>query len=101
MPAQEAARHIETLQTELVPLISNGSIWARHEWHLGSRFAAQQPPTVIATAADDYMDHDVTSMCTCSVLVQGAPGAYHALIMVRGIHPRASSVQVHAVAIGA
>jgi hypothetical protein len=46
------------------------------------------------------MDHDVTSTCTCSVLVQGKPGAYHAVIMVRGIHARAGSVHVQAVAVG-
>ena len=90
----------EVLQVALTPLRSNGVLWARHEWHFGLRFAGKQPPTVIATAADDYMDNDVTSTCTCSVLVQGKPGAYHAVIMVRGIHARAATVQVHAVAVG-
>ena len=90
----------EVLQVALTPLRSNGVLWARHEWHFGLRFAGKQPPTVIATAADDYMDNDVTSTCTCSVLVQGKPGAYHAVILVRGIHARAASVQIHAVAVG-
>src|SRR5260370_35545406 len=49
----------EILQIALTPLRSNGVHWARHEWHFGPQFAAEQPPTAIATAADDYLDQDV------------------------------------------
>ncbi|MDB5076140.1 MAG: hypothetical protein JWO42_2319 [Chloroflexi bacterium] len=96
---QAAVQKHEILQIALTPLRSNGVHWARHEWHLGPQFAGVHLPAVIATAADDYMDHDVTSTCSCSVFVQGKPGAYHAVIMVRGIHARAAIVQVHAIAV--
>jgi hypothetical protein len=97
---QESLSQHEILQTTLTPLRSNGVLWARYEWHLGNHFAESTPPAVIATAADDYMDRDVTSSCSCSVLVEGSPGVYRAVIMVRGVHDRAQSVQVHAIAIG-
>jgi hypothetical protein len=45
------------------------------------------------------MDEDVTAACTCSVRVQGKPGAYVAVIMVRGVHKSARTVEVNALAL--
>lgn len=96
-----SARKEQALRTTLVPLTSRGVHWAQHDWYLDARFNEDQPPTVIATAADDYMEHDVTASCTCSVRVQGTPGAYVAVILVRGIHRSARTVEVNALALNA
>jgi hypothetical protein len=73
--------------------------WARYEWHLDAHFNRDQAPAVIANAADDYMEQDETTACTASVRVQGTPGAYIAVILVRGIHKSARTVEVNALAI--
>jgi hypothetical protein len=100
-PAEElAVRPTRTsLRIMLAPVKSRSVFWARHEWQLGPQFSGE-PPVVVATAADDYMDVDVTSSPTCGVTVQGKPGAYTAVIMVRNVSQRAGTVEVHAVAFG-
>ena len=100
--AQAAStRKEQTLCITLTPLTSHGVYWTQHEWSLGAHFTGDRAPVVIATAIDDHMEHDVTSNCTCSVRVQGKPGAYMAVIHVRGIHKYARSVEVTALAIDA
>ncbi len=94
-----AVRKEQSLHITLAPLKSSGVYWARHEWHLDAHFNGEHAPTVVANAADDYMDEDVTTACTCSVRLQGKPGAYVAVIMVRGIHKSARTVEVNALAL--
>jgi hypothetical protein len=94
-----AARKEQALHITLTPLKSSGVYWARHEWHLEAHFNGAHAPTVIANAADDYMDEDVTAACTCSVRLQGKPGAYVAVIMVRGVHKSSRTVEVNALAL--
>lgn len=89
-----------SLQTTLVPLKTRGVLWANHEWDFGTHFTGEQPPVVVATALDNYMEHDVAAFCVCAVAVHGAPGAYRATIMVRNISAYATSVVVSAVAFG-
>lgn len=103
--AASAAPHVEdrpvsTLRISPTVMRSRGVYWAEHQWHLGPQFRGESAPVVIAMATDDYMHRDVTVQCTCSVRLEGAPGDYTAVIMVRGISSHARTVEVHAVAFG-
>lgn len=89
-----------SLHTILTPLKTRDVLWADHEWAFGAHFTGKQPPVVVATALDDYMEHDVASYCVCAVKVHGAPGAYRATIMVRNISALATAVAINAIAIG-
>lgn len=93
-------RHMATLRISPTVMRSRGVYWAEHEWQLGPQFNGERAPLVVATATDDYMHRDVTVQCTCSVRVEGTPGDYVAVLMVRGISSHARSVEVHAVAFG-
>lgn len=94
-----AGKHL-TLQTTLTPLKTRGVLWANHEWDFGAHFVGEQPPVVVATALDDYMEHDVAAFCVCAVAVHGKPGAYRATIMVRNISAFATGVEINALAFG-
>ena len=99
--AAEPAREKQlSLRASLTPLKTRGVLWANHEWNLGAHFTGARPPVVVATAFDDYMEHDVAACCVCAVAVHGAPGAYRATIMVRHISAFATAVEVNAVAVG-
>jgi len=89
-----------SLRTTLVPLKTRGVLWATYDWDFGGHFTADRPPVVVATAFDDYMEHDVAACCVCAVAVRGKAGAYHATLMVRGISLFATEVVVNAVALG-
>lgn len=93
-------RPMATLRISPTVMRSRGVYWAAHEWHLGPLFKGERAPVVMALAADDYMHRDVRVQCTCSVRVEGTPGDYVAVLMVRGISSHARSVEVHAVAVG-
>jgi hypothetical protein len=93
-------RQIATLRASPTVMRSRGVYWAEHEWHLGPQFKGERAPLVIATATDDYMHRDVTVQCSCSARVEGKPGAYVAVLMVRGISSHARSVEVQAAAFG-
>jgi hypothetical protein len=67
---------------------------------LGPQFQGEQAPEVVATAADDYMAEDMREACSCSVTVQGTPGAYRATLMVRNVSSHAREVTIQAIAIG-
>lgn len=95
----EPERHL-SLQTTLVPFKTRGVLWANHDWDFGAHFGGEQPPVVVATACDNYMEHDVTSFCVCAVAVHGSPGAYRATIMVRNISMFATEVVINALALG-
>src|SRR5579871_3993914 len=84
IPALILEKHL-TLQATLTPLKTRGALWANHEWDFGAHFVGAQPPVVVATALDDYMEHDVATFCVCAVAVHGTPGAYRATLMVRNI----------------
>jgi len=98
--SQVEDRQVAALRISPTVMRSRGVYWAEHEWHLGPQFKGERAPLVIATATDDYMHRDVTVQCTCSVRVEGTPGDYVAVLMVRGISSHARSVEVHAVAFG-
>jgi hypothetical protein len=98
--APHSEDRVSSLHISPTVMRSKGVYWAEHEWHLGPQFRGDGVPVVIATATDDYMHRDVTVQCTCSVRIEGTPGAYIAVIMVRGISSHARSVEVHAVAFG-
>lgn len=100
-PAGPATETYLSLRATLTPLKTRGVLWANHEWDFGAHFTGARPPVVVATAFDDYMQHDVASCCICAVTVHGAPGAYRATIMVRNISAFATTVEVNAVALGA
>ncbi len=93
-------RQVATLRISPTVMRSKGVYWAEHAWHLGPQFKGDRAPLVIATATDDYMHRDVTVQCSCSVRVEGTPGDYVAVLMVRGISSHARSVDVQAVAFG-
>ncbi len=89
-----------SLRTTLVPLKTRGVLWVNHEWDFGAHFMGKQPPVVVATAFDNYMEHDTAACCVCAVAVRGEPGAYRATIMVRNISAFATAVELNAVAFG-
>ncbi len=97
---QGADRPVAILRIAPTVMRSRGVYWAEHAWHLGPQFTGDRAPLVIATATDDYMYRDVTVKCSCSVRVEGTPGDYVAILMVRGISSHARTVDVQAVAIG-
>jgi hypothetical protein len=99
-PAGPAPEKYLSLRATLTPLKTRGVLWANHEWDLGAHFTGARPPVVVATAFDDYMEHEVAACCVCAVSVHGAPGAYRATIMVRNISAFATTVEINAVALG-
>jgi hypothetical protein len=97
--ASAREKHL-ALQVTLAPLQTRQAVWADHEWDFGAHFTGARPPVVVATALDDYMQHDPSTFCVCAVAVHGTPGAYRATIMVRNISKRATTVVINAVAVG-
>ncbi len=89
-----------SLTVTLEPVMTRRAVWADHEWEFGAHFRGATPPVVVATAYDDYMEHDATTACTCAVIVRGTPGAYSAHIMVRNVSRSARTVVINAVALG-
>lgn len=88
------------LQITVAPLQTRHAVWVDHEWDFGAHFTGATPPVVVATALDDHMEHDPSAFCACAVAVRGTPGAYRAMIMVRNISKRATTVVINAVAVG-
>lgn len=88
-----------SLTVTLEPVMTRRAVWADHEWDFGAHFMGATPPVVVATAYDDYMEHDATTSCACAVIVRGTPGAYSAHIMVRNVSRSARVVVINAVAL--
>ncbi len=74
--------------------------WVNYDWHFGSHFTGEQPPVVVASALDDFMEHSLAAYCSCGVAVHGTSGAYTATIMVRNVSKLATVVTINAVALG-
>ena len=89
-----------SLAVTLEPVMTRRAVWADHEWDFGAHFTSATLPVVVATAYDDYMEHDAATACTCAVIVRGTPGAYSAHIMVRNVSRSARTVVINAVALG-
>jgi hypothetical protein len=84
----------------LVPQRGGGYHWARYVWTMEASFAGEQPPTVLAAAADDYHGSGERAEPTVAVRLQREVGIWQAEILVNHVGHLATEVTLNAIAFG-
>jgi hypothetical protein len=97
---QYAAPVLLGTRVTLVPQRGGGHHWARYEWDLDQRFTGEEPPAVLAAAADDYHGTAEQAEPTVAVAVHREDGVWRAEILVNHVGHLATEVTLQAIAFG-
>ena len=92
--------HLLGTRVRLTPQHGGGAYSARYLWDMDGTFAGDEPPAVVACAADDYHGSSERAEPTVAVVLRRSDSAWQAEIVVSHVGHLATEVTVNVIAFG-